>query len=65
MFTQGGKGGVGKSAFATMLVEWYRKQGAPIALIDMDSENKAAAHSPISSQRRGKRTSKQSAAWMD
>jgi Mrp family chromosome partitioning ATPase len=22
VFTQGGKGGVGKSAFATMLVEW-------------------------------------------
>jgi len=41
VFTQGGKGGVGKSAFATMLVEWYRKQGAPIALIDMDSENKS------------------------
>jgi MinD-like ATPase involved in chromosome partitioning or flagellar assembly len=41
VFTQGGKGGVGKSAFATMLVEWYRKQGAPVALIDMDSENKS------------------------
>ena len=23
VFTQGGKGGTGKTAFATMLVEWY------------------------------------------
>jgi len=41
VFTEGGKGGVGKSAFSTMLVEWYRKQGVPVALIDMDSENKS------------------------
>lgn len=41
VFTQGGKGGVGKSAFSTMLVEWYRKQNVPVALIDMDSENKS------------------------
>ena len=25
VFTQGGKGGVGKTAFTTMLVEWYRR----------------------------------------
>ena len=40
-FLQGGKGGVGKTAFATMLIEWYRAKRAPIALIDMDSENKS------------------------
>ena len=41
VYTQGGKGGVGKSALITMLVEWYRKQDVPIGLIDMDSENKS------------------------
>jgi MinD-like ATPase involved in chromosome partitioning or flagellar assembly len=41
VFTEGGKGGVGKSAFATMLVEWYRKQSVAVSLIDMDSENKS------------------------
>jgi hypothetical protein len=40
-FLQGGKGGVGKTAFATMLIAWYRTKGAPVALIDMDSENKS------------------------
>jgi hypothetical protein len=40
-FLQGGKGGVGKTAFATMLIEWYRAKNAPVALIDMDSENKS------------------------
>jgi hypothetical protein len=41
VFTQGGKGGIGKTAFATMLAEWYAAQGTPHALIDMDSENKS------------------------
>lgn len=40
VFTQGGKGGVGKTAFSTMLVEWYGANGTPHALIDMDTENK-------------------------
>ena len=40
VFTQGGKGGVGKTAFSTLLVEWYASKKAPLALIDMDSENK-------------------------
>jgi len=40
VFTQGGKGGVGKTALMTMLVEWYAAHGAPPALIDMDTENK-------------------------
>jgi hypothetical protein len=41
VFTQGGKGGIEKTAFATMLAEWYAAQGTPHALIDMDSENKS------------------------
>ena len=41
VFTQGGKGGVGKTAFTTMLVEWYATHGTPHALIDMDTENKS------------------------
>ena len=40
VFTQGGKGGVGKTAFSTLLVEWYGTKKVPVALIDMDSENK-------------------------
>jgi hypothetical protein len=40
-FLQGGKGGVGKTAFATMLIEWYRSKEAGVAVIDMDSENKS------------------------
>ena len=41
VFTQGGKGGTGKTAFMTMLVEWYAAHQTPCALIDMDAENKA------------------------
>ena len=41
IFTQGGKGGVGKTAFTTMLVDWYAKQGAPFRLLDLDTENKS------------------------
>jgi len=41
VFTQGGKGGVGKTAFTTMLVEWYAAHQTPHALIDMDTENKS------------------------
>lgn len=41
VFTQGGKGGVGKTAFSTLLVEWYASKKVPLALIDMDSENKS------------------------
>jgi len=52
VFTQGGKGGVGKTAFSTLLIEWYATQNAPLALIDMDSENKdIVAHSPASFRR--------------
>ena len=41
IFTQPGKGGVGKTAFMTMLVEWYAAHNTEVALIDMDTENKA------------------------
>jgi hypothetical protein len=41
VFTAGGKGGVGKTAFASLLVEWYGKQSTPHALLDLDTENKA------------------------
>ena len=29
-----------KTAFSTLLVDWYATQNTPLALIDMDSENK-------------------------
>ena len=41
VFTMGGKGGCGKSSFASMLTEWYKSKGIDIGLVDMDSENKA------------------------
>jgi hypothetical protein len=41
VFTEGGKGGVGKTAFSSLLVEWYGKQNTPHALLDLDTENKA------------------------
>jgi MinD-like ATPase involved in chromosome partitioning or flagellar assembly len=41
VFTQGGKGGVGKTAFASLLVEWYSDQRTPHIVLDMDTENKA------------------------
>jgi hypothetical protein len=41
IFTEGGKGGVGKTAFMGMLVEWYAKQDLNYTLLDLDTENKA------------------------
>jgi Mrp family chromosome partitioning ATPase len=41
VFTQGGKGGVGKTAFTSLLVEWYARQGLRYTLLDLDTENKA------------------------
>ena len=41
IFTEGGKGGVGKTAFTSMLVEWYAKHNTPHTLLDLDTENKA------------------------
>jgi MinD-like ATPase involved in chromosome partitioning or flagellar assembly len=40
VFTQDGKGGVGKTAFCTLLVEWYGTRNTPVVVIDMDNENK-------------------------
>jgi len=41
VFTQGGKGGVGKTAFASLLVEWYAKKATTFTLLDLDTENKS------------------------
>lgn len=41
IFTQGGKGGVGKTAFTTGLVEWFDAHQIPYTLLDLDTENKA------------------------
>jgi MinD-like ATPase involved in chromosome partitioning or flagellar assembly len=41
IFTQGGKGGVGKTAFTTGLVEWFDANRIPYTLLDLDTENKA------------------------
>jgi hypothetical protein len=34
------EGGVGKTAFTSLLVEWYGKQSTPHALLDLDTGNK-------------------------
>lgn len=39
VFTEGGKGGVGKTEIAINLATWYRKHGISPKLIDFDSEN--------------------------
>lgn len=39
VFTQGGKGGVGKTEVALALASWYRAKGLQPALIDFDIEN--------------------------
>ncbi len=41
IFTQGGKGGVGKTTFMSGLVEWFDKHQIPFTLLDLDTENKA------------------------
>jgi len=41
VFTEGGKGGVGKTAFTSLLVEWYAANRTPHTLLDLDTENKA------------------------
>ena len=43
VFTQGGKGGVGKTTFANDLADWYRTNGVKVKLFDFDSENEAAS----------------------
>ncbi len=39
IFTQGGKGGVGKTEVILALVDWHRSKGIKPALIDFDIEN--------------------------
>lgn len=39
VFTQGGKGGVGKTEVALALASWYRSLGVDAALLDFDIEN--------------------------
>ncbi len=39
VFTQGGKGGVGKTEVAIALASWYRARGIKPALLDFDVEN--------------------------
>jgi MinD-like ATPase involved in chromosome partitioning or flagellar assembly len=41
VFTEGGKGGVGKTAFSSLLVEWYARLNTAHALLDLDTENKS------------------------
>jgi MinD-like ATPase involved in chromosome partitioning or flagellar assembly len=41
IFTQGGKGGVGKTAFTTLLVEWFHAKQLDHTLLDLDTENKS------------------------
>ena len=41
VLTEGGKGGTGKTAFASLLVEWYAANNVPHTLLDLDTENKS------------------------
>lgn len=43
IFTQGGKGGVGKTTLAVSLVEWFRNKKIPIQILDFDVENEEAS----------------------
>lgn len=41
VFTQGGKGGVGKTGFMIHLAEWFVANHVPFTLLDLDTENKS------------------------
>ena len=41
VFTQGGKGGVGKTGFMIHLAEWFLANDIPFTLLDLDTENKS------------------------
>jgi hypothetical protein len=41
VFTQGGKGGVGKTGFMIHLTEWFVANQIPFTLLDLDTENKS------------------------
>ena len=41
ILSMGGKGGVGKTSVMTGLAEWFKENGIPVKLLDLDTENKA------------------------
>ncbi len=41
VFTEGGKGGVGKTGFMIHLAEWFLTNEIPFTLLDLDTENKS------------------------
>jgi MinD-like ATPase involved in chromosome partitioning or flagellar assembly len=41
IFTEGGKGGVGKTGLAVALVDWFQSNRVPVTVLDLDTENKA------------------------
>src|ERR1700684_679651 len=41
VFTQGGKGGGGKTGFMIHLAEWFLANDIPFTLLDLDTENKS------------------------
>lgn len=43
VLTEGGKGGVGKTTFAGVLLDYYEKQGVTTVALDLDTENKDKA----------------------
>lgn len=43
ILTEGGKGGVGKTTFAGVLLDYYAKQDIPTVALDLDTENKDKA----------------------
>jgi hypothetical protein len=43
VFTEGGKGGVGKTTFASCLLDYYEKLGISTVALDLDTENKDKA----------------------
>ena len=43
VFTQGGKGGVGKTTLANDLADWYRRKKIPVKFLDFDIENKKSS----------------------
>lgn len=42
IFTEGGKGGVGKTVVASLLLDWYKTNGVAVAALDLDDENKSS-----------------------
>ena len=43
VFTEGGRGGVGKTTVATLLLDYYQHKGVAVAGLDFDTENKTSA----------------------